>query len=168
MATERQRDDHGRFHIDESELEQRRLQVVKLHVDGNGFRAIGAQLGISAAQAHADFRAVMDRTVAEANTSADHERRVSLERINRAMLPLMRMVDDGDLDAMDRLDKLEKRRAALLGLDAPAKSEVTATVGTVDPQSAAELVRKHFRQAPADALAAHGEAPGVPPDAPRE
>jgi DNA-binding CsgD family transcriptional regulator len=146
VTTERERDDHGRFHIDEAELEARRAQVVKLHVDGNSFREIGRKLGIRESTAHGDFRAVLDRTRSEANSTVEEERRVSLDRIDRAMLVLMPKVDAGDLEAMDRLDKLEKRRAALLGLDAPVKTQLDATVASheVSPAAAARLVQERF------------------------
>lgn len=153
MASERDRDDHGRFAVTEAELETRRAQVIKLRVDGYGFREIAAKAGISVGQAYNDFKAVMDRTKAEADSTADQERQVSLSRIDRAIKVLVPMIDAADtetmrariasgedaklvmsqaasaLDAMDRLDKLEKRRAALLGLDAPTK--VSAEVNSV-------------------------------------
>lgn len=140
MATERQRDDHGRFDISEPELEARRAEVIKLRVAGYGFRDIAKQLGIGLATAYNDFKAVMDRTKSEADSTADQERQVSLARIDKAIAVLMPMLDgENSLDAMDRLDKLEKRRAALLGLDAPAK--VSAEVSTVGLDELAELRR---------------------------
>lgn len=141
MSTERDRDVRGRFYVTEAAVEQRREQVIKLRVDGYGFREIAKTLSIGLATAYDDFKAVMDRTTASANSTADEERRVSLERIDRAIVKLMPMLDDPDLalDAMDRLDKLERRRAALLGLDSPAKQELTGKDGaplTVDARGA--------------------------------
>lgn len=129
MADEPKRDQHGRYAVTEAELEERRAKVIKLRVDGYGFREIAAKLQMSVGQAYNDFKAVMDRTKAEADSTAEQERQVSLARIDRAMSVLMPLVDEGSLDAMDRLDKLEKRRAALLGLDAPTRQEHTGAGG---------------------------------------
>jgi len=157
MTTQRDRDDQGRFAVAEAELEERRAKVVQLKVDGYSFREIGAKLGINEGTACRDYRAVIDRTKAEADETVDEARRESLARIARAIRVLMPMVDAGDeetvkrrlaagepaplviaqanaaLDAMDRLDKLEKRRAALLGLDAPTRSELTGKDGAPVP-----------------------------------
>lgn len=189
MTTQRDRDDHGKFVIDEAELEARRSQVVKLKGDGYSFREIGRKLDINEGTAYRDWKAVVERTKAEADETIDEQRRESLERIGRAMRVLMPMVDAGSeesikrriadgedpklvlaqaassLDAMDRLDKLEKRRAALLGLDAPTKTEVDATVSGVSPAVAARLVRETFgehaaKRDPAETSRGTGEVPG--------
>jgi hypothetical protein len=153
MTTQRDRDEDGRFTISEIELEERRSKVVELKVGGYSFREIGKQLGINEGTACRDYRAVIDRTKADADETVEEERRTSLARLAKAIKVLMPMVALGtedaivaaiangmdpvvarnlagnSLDAMDRLDKLEKRRAALLGLDAPVKGELTGKDG---------------------------------------
>ncbi len=132
MADKQTRDRGGKFHVDEVVRETRRAEVVRLRINGYVYRDIAKELGINEATAYGDYSAVMERTRAVANATADDERRVSLGRIERAMRVLMPMVDAGDLDAMDRLDRLEKRRSALLGLDAPSKIEGVVAGVTLD------------------------------------
>lgn len=157
MTTQRDRDDHGKFVITEAELEERRAKVVELKVGGYSFREIGKQLGINEGTACRDYRAVIDRTKADADETVEEERRTSLARLGKAIRVLMPLVEAGSedairrridagediklivaqtglaLDAMDRLDKLERRRAALLGLDAPTRSELTGKDGAPVP-----------------------------------
>jgi hypothetical protein len=172
MTTERERDDHGRFSVDEVELEKRRAEVVKLHVGGHSFREIGRTLDIAESQAYRDFKAVMDRTKADADATVDEHRRVSLARLEKAIAVLVPMLDDEArcLDAMDRLDKLEKRRAALLGLDAPTRTEVDATVSAANPTVAARLVRETFGEhaAKRDSAETPRDPGAVPDGTPRE
>lgn len=124
------RDRWGKFTVTEAALEDRRAKVWNLRVEGCNFREIGKRLEIDAATAYRDFKAVYDRTLKDTNATADEERRVSLERIDYAIQKLMPALDGEDyLNAMDRLDKLEKRRAALLGLDAPVRRELTGRDG---------------------------------------
>lgn len=192
MTTQRDRDEDGRFTIAEVELEERRSKVVALKVDGYSFREIGAKLGINEGTACRDYRAVIDRTKADADETVDEERRTSLARIAKAIKVLMPMVEAGtgeaikaaiaagesplvamelarkSLDAMDRLVKLEKERAMLLGTYAPTRTEVDATVGGANPAVAARLVRETFGEHAAkrdseEAPPGTGEVPEGPP-----
>lgn len=76
-------------------------------------------------------------------------------------LALTGAVSERDWKAVASLSKVY---ADASGVSAPTQNVVT--VGSVDPQSAAELVRKHFRQAPADATTTPVEANAVQGDAP--
>jgi hypothetical protein len=71
------------------------------------------------------------------------------------------LLDDGPvLTAIDRLLKIQERRAKLLGLDAPARHEVV-TLDALDTEIArlsAELGRTAPGEAPAVAGPASGEA----------
>lgn len=152
-------------------IEDRRSKAWDLRVRGKTYREIGAALGVSGKTAHQDCHAVLDRIKAETDDKAEHHREVSLARLDRLTGLLMPVAETLDIDALkarivagedsetvllmagkamdaiDRLDKLEKRRAALLGLDAPAKHEhdVNANVGPTTAD-AARLIREKFGQ----------------------
>ena len=50
-------------------------------------------------------------------------------RLDAMLLPLWRRVQQGDERAVDRALKIMERRARLLGLDAPSKSEQSGSDG---------------------------------------
>lgn len=124
------------------QLEARRAEAWKLRVAGKSYRAIAAQLAkdveggkYDVRQAFTDVKAMMDRLQEETSESVRHQRSISLTRIDRAIEKVMPLIDTAEadaplaLEAMDRLDKLEKRRAALLGMDAPKKMEHSGSLG---------------------------------------
>lgn len=115
----------------EQATEIRRLKAWDLRVQGKTYREIGDALGVSHVTAWDDVKQVSERMRSELSESAEHHRSIQLQRLDKAISVLMPMLDDPDraLEAMDRLDKLEKRRAALLGLDSPAKQELSGPAG---------------------------------------
>ncbi len=123
---------------------ERRQRVLELRKAGASYRAIGAQLNISEAQAHRDLKAATARLAELERTSAEEYRVIELIRLDdmqleatrilRATHPLISggkvlsgftvdgkaigLTDDGPkLAAIDRLLKIAERRARLLGLD---------------------------------------------------
>lgn len=113
----------------EAAIEKRRAEAWDLRVRGHSYRSISQRLGISVGQAFADIKELFERTRSSVDERVEHHRAASLARVDKVVEVLMPLVEIGDLDAMDRLDRFEKRRAALLGLDAPAKQEVTGKDG---------------------------------------
>lgn len=128
-------------------MEQRRERVAKLRVGGWSIREIAAEVGASLDTVHSDIHAVLDRTKDAADDAIKREREVSLLRLDAALRSIWPMIEPGaedepdddaepadpallviraakKLEAIDRLVKLDARRAKLLGLDVPAKQEV--------------------------------------------
>ncbi|MEW1719761.1 hypothetical protein [Streptomyces sp. NPDC093109] len=61
---------------------------------------------------------------------ADELRSVEAERLDRLFFVAYRKaVRDGELPAIDRALRIMERRARLLGLDRPAKTEITGAAG---------------------------------------
>lgn len=134
---------------------ERDARAVDLRRNGLTYRQIAAELGFSSvASAHeAVQRGLMD-TIAETN---DEVRRLELDRLDhlaRTALKILgkphlvvsqgrvarhpetgeTLVDSGPvLAAIDRLLKIQERRAKLLGLDAPAKVEML-TIDAIDAE----------------------------------
>src|SRR6266511_4597608 len=117
----------------------RRQQALDLRKAGSSYRAIGAQLNISEAQAHRDVKAALARLAEMELASADELRTMELLRLDKLMLEaarilaathpyvaggkvLLNLTDDGPkLQAIDRLLRISESRRKLLGLDAPPK-----------------------------------------------
>src|SRR5579872_6048326 len=145
-------------------IEERRRQSWVLRLKGKSIRQIAAALGVSVATSHSDLKVVLERTKKENDEAAEDHRVVSVARLDRALDTIedaltafsVRTDAGGEiierdvdhelrLKALDRLLKLEERRAKLLGLDAPVKTEVEASVTNVaSPAEAARLVRTAF------------------------
>ena len=104
--------------------------------------------------AHSDLATVLDRAKDENDDRAETHRSISLARLERALDTVEAALgansfgeDEEDaalgpdhelrLKALDRLLKIEERRAKLLGLDAPTK--VQAEVNTVELDEIDEL-----------------------------
>jgi hypothetical protein len=124
---------------DDPAVEERRKRAIALRLDGKNYRTIAAELGVGLATAYRDVAAVIDRTKAEANESADEVRSLELERHDRAIDGLMPHVDAGDPRACDTLVRLQERRSKYLGLDAPTRHEHTGAEGApieIDARSA--------------------------------
>ena len=168
---------------EDARIEERRHQAWLLRVKGKSVREIATALNVSVGTAHSDLKAVLERTKSENNEAAEDHRVLSLSRLDRALSTIedaleamsIRTNEDGEviaagidhelrLKALDRLVKLEERRAKLLGLDAPVKSEVEANVTNVaSPEEAARLVRQMFGE---HASKKADESEPATPDAP--
>lgn len=139
----------GRGHDSiDAELHARRLQALDLAAQGYSVRTIAAQLGIAKSTAHEDIGWAMAATMQPA---ADQIRALEIEKLDaleesalgvqlRDHVVLYQgepveidgrvVLDDGPrLQAIDRRVRIADRRARLLGLDAPTRSEVTGAGG---------------------------------------
>lgn len=110
-------------------IEQRREKVAKLRTAAWSIRDIAAHLKVSIGTVHSDIAAVFERTMDKADGAIERARAVSLERLDVATKGIWPEVESGDVDAIDRLVKVEARRSKLLGLDAPTKQELTGANG---------------------------------------
>jgi predicted DNA-binding protein YlxM (UPF0122 family) len=151
---------------------ERRAQVLKLRVASVSVGQIAQQFGISESAVHADVRRALEQRTKMLDEALNEYRSMELEKLEameRAAWGVLHrkhylvslqsgkvarhpdtdepLLDDGPtLAAIDRLVKIQDRRAKLLGLDAAQKiqAEVTTTdAATVDAEIArlfAELV----------------------------
>lgn len=100
---------------------ERRVRALELRKAGIGYRTIGAQLGVSEAQAHRDVQSALSALRELELAEADDLRRLELERLDDAMLAIYPQVKRGNHGAIDRLLRIMERRAKLTGIDAPAR-----------------------------------------------
>lgn len=145
----RTRDSHGHY-ATEATTALRDVEALKLRIKGVSFRDIATQLGISASTAH---DAVNRALAAQREEPAEQVRALEVERLDamyEAVIKVLErqhftvsngrviyvgkespepLLDDAPvLAAVDRLLKIQARRAALLGLDMPTKVEQSGTL----------------------------------------
>lgn len=107
----------------------RQLQALELRKAGASYRQIANALGFKGPSgAHAAVAQALTDTLSEAT---DALRTLEAERLDALMVALWKTATQGNQGAIDRVLKVMERRARLLGLDAPVKSEVTGTLDFV-------------------------------------
>ncbi len=104
--------------------QQRREEALRLRIAGLRYRDIGERLGITMQAAHHLVVKALEESRARAAESADQLRDLELQRLDVAQSVIWRYVLEGDMGAIDRLLKIQQRRAALMGLDAPERREI--------------------------------------------
>lgn len=130
------------------EATERQRQVLELRKSGLGFQAIADQLGYKDhSGAYRAFRTALRKTLQE---PADELRALEVDRLDTMLLGLWPKATRGDTWSVDRVLRIMERRAALLGLDAPAKREETLHVTF---QRLAESVAKDLDLEPAELVA---------------
>lgn len=106
---------------------ERTVQALELRKRGKSYRAIGAALGVSEAQAFRDVQAALMQLNALEQTTAEELRRVEVERLDALLDALWTQATSpgmkGQTFAVDRVLSIMERRSRLLGLDAPARSQ---------------------------------------------
>lgn len=175
------RDHNGRW-IRTGDHAQRDAEATRLRARGHTYVEIAVELGYAD---HAGARKAVQRAlVATVAEPAEEVRALQLEQLDRLALAAWAvlerahvtvshgkiildeadqpLLDDGPvLAAIDRLLKIQERRAKLLGLDAPARHEVVS-LDALDAEIerlSAELGRTPTVEAPAGEGAPSGETP---------
>jgi hypothetical protein len=105
----------------------RKLQALELRKAGATFQAIADKLGYRGPSgAH---KAVVSALRATLREPAEELRELELMRLDAMLLGLWRRAQAGEEKAVDRVLRIAERRARLLGLDAPARSELSGPQG---------------------------------------
>ena len=106
---------------------ERHLAALELRKAGASYQTIAERLGYrSSSGAHKAVSSALKATLRE---PADELRELEVTRLDAALLAIWRRVQSGDERAIDRLLGIMKRRAALLGLDRPARRELSGLGG---------------------------------------
>ena len=98
----------------------RERQALELRMAGKGYQAIGDALGITAPGAADAVRRAIAKLEAETAEKAEEVRRLELDRLDAMLEGLWEKAQDGDPQAIDRVLRIQERRAKYLGIDAPA------------------------------------------------
>jgi hypothetical protein len=140
----------------EMAIEQRREQTTKLRVAGWTVREIAGHLKVGLATVQRDLDAVLARTRSTADGFVEQQKAISLERLDTAMKGIWPSVVTGDFDAVDRLVRIEQRRAKTLGFDAPTKQELSGPDGDPIPIDARSQLLERLAGLVAGAASATG------------
>jgi hypothetical protein len=108
---------------------ERRQKALELRIAGARYRQIGQQLGVSHVQAFRDIEAALDELATQQTEQAGRLRQIELERLEKATLGLWPKIRTGDDKAVRAMVAVMDRRARLLGLDAPTRTEHTGKDG---------------------------------------
>lgn len=137
---------------------QRREKVAKFKLAGWTVRDIAGHLKCSVGTVQSDIDAAYAAAEDNAEAYIKREKAISLARLEVANKGIWPGVEAGDLDAVDRLVKLESRRAKTIGFDAPEKRDLNAHVTGVALDDIDEL----RKSAEANAACSPKEAPRPP------
>lgn len=142
----------------------RRKTALQLHVEGYTFEAIGKHLGVTRQRAHQLVTEELDAAAKERSALAMKALDTDLERIDFVLRSLAPKVTKGNDKAAAAYLRALDRRAKLLGLDAPTRTDTTLAgpdggpvaheIATTTPDAL------HARLAAAASRATRGSQPG--------
>jgi len=108
---------------------ERVAKIWELRKSGLAYDQIAKRLGVSKGTVSKDLTKALGELLANNVEGAEEVRALELERLDVALAAIWPKVKKGLLGAVDRLVSIQARRAKLLGLDAPTRSEVTGKDG---------------------------------------
>jgi hypothetical protein len=109
----------------------KQIKALTLRKAGVSYQSIADTLGYkTAGGAWVAVKAGLKKTLVE---PADELRTLEIARLDDYLKAIANHVSAGNLTAIDRALKIQQRRAALLGLDMPAKVDVTSGGENINP-----------------------------------
>jgi hypothetical protein len=138
----------------------RRKEAVDLRIEGKTYREIGQELGVTPTRARQLVAEALAALQKDTSESAEELRRLELDRLDQLQSGLWEEAAGGNLKAVGAALKIMERRARLVGLDAPTRTENTHGYSALDQMTDAELETEAKR---------HGiPVRGFAPDGPQE
>jgi hypothetical protein len=124
MASGRQGKGESRTSPRRIDAVERQSKAMELRKKGMAYREIAQELGYGGPSgAHKAVMSALQKTLQE---PADELRQLELERLDLAAAAIASKVEDGDLGSIDRWLRISESRRKLLGLDGPARVDVTS------------------------------------------
>jgi hypothetical protein len=112
---------------------ERRRAAVQLKIQGKSWQEIADLLGYdSKGSACGDVRRALENAVKALSIPLEEYRQLELDRLDVMQDALWPKVLEGDTRAIDTALRLMDRRARLLGLDAPTRTEGVLTLDAID------------------------------------
>ena len=113
---------------------EREVKALQYRQMGLSYRDIAAKLGLADPScAYQCVKRAMTKLEAVCGEEATEMRRLELERLDMMLPRVLSRAIGGDDSAIDRVLKIQARRAALMGLDAPTKGEISGPDGQAIP-----------------------------------
>ncbi len=124
------------------EILERRVKVVSLRKSGASFHQIAVTLGMGKSQAWRDYTAEMQERQVELTEAAESLRALELERLDAMQMAIWTRASlHGDDRAIDRVLRIQERRAKLAGLDAPDRRlTITGDIGDLELMTDLQLL----------------------------
>ena len=97
-------------------------QSTALRLSGLSYELIGKRLGVSKGAAYAATIRAMEKSRKQIVENSEQIRSYELAALDEMQAGAYSAATTGDVDAIDAVLKIQKRRASLLGLDAPRES----------------------------------------------
>lgn len=91
---------------------------------GMSYYYIARELGVAKSTAYSDVSKALKEIQERYTEDAIKIRIIEVNRIDRMVLAIWQKAIKGDLNAIDRVNRLIERKSRLLGLDAPIKQEI--------------------------------------------
>lgn len=129
-------------------------KAIELRRMGMGYVEIGKQLSISKSKAHRLVEGAMQELVVTIGADVKELKAEQLSRLDGLLATIWPQARKGALGAVDRVLKIEERRAKLLGLDAPVK------VAHGGDKDAPPIKQEHAHELTDDVLAAIASSSG--------
>jgi transposase-like protein len=95
----------------------------EMKIRGMTYRQIAKEIGVSPKTAHKYVNDALEEYIAATAESVEILRTIELQKLDELESVLLPLALKGDLQAADRVLKIQERRAKLLGLEAPQKVE---------------------------------------------
>lgn len=130
---------------------EREREACAMRKAGATYQQIADKTGLSRRGAYKCVTRSMERAIAHATEDIDVVRRLDLERLDAMLLGVWGAASRGDLKAVDVVLRIMKRRADLLGEDAPTKLEHAGPGGGPIAIQTIEIVKTYERPPDDDA-----------------
>jgi hypothetical protein len=129
----------GRPIIHPELVQERRIRALDLRREGYTYRQIGDSLGVSHVTSYKDVQKAMGELAKVETERAEAIRRIELQRLDGMWRGLWDGATSGDPASIRAALGVMERRAKLLGLDAPSKTEHSGNISFVELASMLEL-----------------------------
>jgi len=107
-------------------VQERAIKALELRIAGATYRQIGQELGVSHVVVFENVEWALAERAEQRRAAADSLVQLELERLEKMTLALWPAVKRGDEKAINTMVRVMDRRARLLGMDAPAKTDITS------------------------------------------
>lgn len=112
-------------------VKTRRAEALRLRLIGHSYQRIADHMGVSVPMAYKYVNQSLDEIAKQATEDAFKVRQIELDRLDLMNAAMMPAALQGDQGAVEKVLKIQERRARLLGLDAPTKlsTEINGALG---------------------------------------
>lgn len=101
--------------------------IFEMRRDGHTIHEIAVALKISDPTVSEHLKRVLDRTVADIAESAEQNRQLQIDRLDKMLKKYMPLAEQGNMGAASLVLTIEARRSKLLALDMPETKKLDVT-----------------------------------------